>query len=57
MLVAREKLCPLLENSLQGGSTWRDDLENFHSGEGPQGSVNLSPAWFPQGHDVSASAH
>ena len=57
MLVVQEKLCPLLKKSLQGGSTWRDDLENFHSGAGPQSSVNLSPAWFQQGHDVSNSAH
>jgi len=57
MLVAQEKLHPLLEKSLQCGSTWHDDLKNFHLGEGPQGLVNLSPAWFQQGHDVSAPIH
>jgi hypothetical protein len=57
MLGAREKLRPLLGKS-QHGSCWRDDLEHFHlGGEGPWGSVNLSPGWFQQGHDVSASAH
>ncbi len=56
MLVAQGKLLPLLGMS-QGGSSWRDDPKYFRSGEGPQGSVNLSPTWFPQGHDVSASAH
>jgi hypothetical protein len=36
------------------GSTWRDDVNNFHSeGAGPQGVVNLSPGWFQKGHDVS----
>jgi hypothetical protein len=57
MLLARERLRPLLEKSLRGGGTWRDKMEHFHSGEGPQGSVNLSPAWFQQGHDVSASEY
>jgi hypothetical protein len=56
MLAAREKLLPLLKKS-QSGSSWRDEVNNFHPGEGPHGSVNLSPAWFQQGHDVSASAH
>jgi hypothetical protein len=55
MLAAREKLCPLLKLMKSGsGSTWRDDLNNFHSeGAGPQGVVNLSPGWFQKGHDVS----
>ena len=57
MLLARERLRPLLEKSLRGGGTWRNKMEHFHSGEGPQGSVNLSPAWFQQGHDVSASEY
>ena len=55
MLAARERLRPLLEKSMKSGNNWRDDLRYFHEGEGPQGSVNLSPAWFQQGHDVSAS--
>ena len=56
MLVAREKLRLLLEKLLHCSSTWHNDLKNFHPGEGLQGSVNLSPAWFQQGHDVSASS-
>jgi hypothetical protein len=53
MLAAREKLCPLLR-LVQSGSTWRDDMNIFHSeGEGPEGLVNLSPGWFQKGHDVS----
>jgi len=55
MLAAREKLRPLLEKSLKSRSTWHDDMKKFHlGGEGPQGSVNLSPTWFQQGQDVSA---
>ena len=58
MLAAHEKLHPLLEMSLRSGSNWRDEINFFCSeGEGPQGLVNLSPAWFQQGHDVSASVH
>ena len=52
MLAAKEKLHPLL-NISPAGSNWRDDPK-FYSSEGSQGSVNLSPAWFPQGHDVSS---
>jgi hypothetical protein len=56
MLAAREKLRPLLKIG-QSGSSWRGKVKYFHpGGEGPQGSANLSPAWFQQGHDVSASA-
>jgi hypothetical protein len=56
MLAAREIVRPLLKPP-ESGSSWRDGLEHFYSGEGPQGSINFSPAWFPQAHDVSASAH
>jgi len=43
---------------LQHGSSWCEDLKNYHSGEeGPQGLVTLSPTWFKQGHDVSTSAN
>jgi hypothetical protein len=55
MLAAREKLRPLLQE--ERGKTWRDDAKYFQTGEKSHGSVNLSPAWFAQGHDVSASAH
>lgn len=56
MLAAREKLRPLIKTS-SSNSSWRNNEKNFHSGEDIQGSVNLSPAWFQQAHDVSASAH
>jgi hypothetical protein len=40
----------------QSGSSWQDEPEIYHSGaQGPWGLVNLSPAWFQQGHDVSVS--
>ena len=55
MLVARKKLRSLLDSSIRG-RCWRNDLEYFHPGEESlRGSVNFSPAWFQQGHDVSAS--
>src|SRR5260370_38944359 len=55
MLAVQEKLLLLLKVS-ESGSSWHDDQENFYfRGEGPQGSVNLSPTWFQQGHDVSTS--
>jgi hypothetical protein len=56
MLTAREKLGPLL-NIPQNSRSWRDNSEYFRQGNGPQGSANLSPGWFQQGHDVSASVH
>ncbi|KAF8486611.1 hypothetical protein F5888DRAFT_1582267, partial [Russula emetica] len=55
MLVAREKLGPLLNKS--SGSSWRNNAEYFHPGEGAQGSVNLSPAWFQQGHDETVQQY
>ena len=55
MLVARQKLRPLLDSSIHG-RCWRDNLEYFHLGEESlRGSVNFSPAWFQQGRDVSTS--
>ena len=56
MLTVREKLGPLL-NIPQNSPSWRDNLEFFHRGDGPQGSVNLSPGWFQKGYDVSASVY
>ena len=56
MLTAREKLRPLMKRPKKSGS-WRNNSKNFLTGKGLQGSVNLSPGWFPLGHDVSASAH
>jgi hypothetical protein len=38
-------------------STWHNEMKYFHSGRGPQGSLNLSLAWFQQGHNVSASSY
>ena len=57
MFEARETLRPLLEVS-RSGSSWREDPELYPpGGEGLQGSVNLSPAWFQQAHDVSISTY
>ncbi len=57
MLAARGKLGPLLKMA-ESGSSWRNHQEMYPSGaEGPRGSVNLSPAWFQLGHDVSVSTH
>jgi hypothetical protein len=56
MLTAREKLGRLLKIP-EGCSIWRDDIKYYHLDEDPHGSVNFSPGWFAQGHDVSASAH
>jgi hypothetical protein len=48
----------LLETDSKSGTSWRVDCENFNSGTRFQeGSVNLSPAWFQQGHEVSVSAY
>ena len=56
MLAAGKKLHPLLNGPKDGGY-WRNDPKYFNpKGEDPLGSIDLSPAWFPQGHDVSASA-
>jgi len=56
MLAVREKLRLLLRPT-QSGSTWRNNPSNFNLGEDLiSGSETFSPAWFQQGHDVSASA-
>jgi hypothetical protein len=53
-MAATEKLDSLLKI---GGASWRVDRENFNSGTRLQeGSIDLSPAWFQQGHEVSVSA-
>jgi hypothetical protein len=53
MMAATEKLYPLL-GKFKGGASWRNDAELFPSGtEGRRGVLNLSPAWFQQGHEVS----
>jgi len=57
MLEARDKLRPLMKTSSTSGSSWRNDSTHFLSGAGPQGTVDLSPAWFQQARDVSASVH
>jgi hypothetical protein len=57
MLEGYEKLHPLLK-ILKGGSSWHNNIEYYHTGgAAPLGSVNLSTAWFQQGHSVSASIH
>ena len=56
MLEAQKKLRPSLKQP-QSGGCWRNDSQYFNSeGEGTPGTVTLSPAWFPQAHDVSPSA-
>jgi hypothetical protein len=55
MLAAREKLRKRKsQRTGKSKKSWRNDEKYFHSGEDPHSSVTLSPAWFPQGHDVSA---
>lgn len=50
---ATEKLHPLL-GKRQSGALWRGDADNFVKGtKDPPGVLNISPAWFQQGHDVS----
>jgi hypothetical protein len=55
MLAAQEKLRPLQEK-LPSGKSWRNDRKYFHPGEGTHNCTSFSPAWFQQGHDVSAWA-
>ena len=56
MLAAWEKLGPLL-GIRQGSTNWHNDLKYFYfEGEGPLGLVTFLPAWFLQGHNVSALA-
>jgi hypothetical protein len=53
MMAATEKLYPLL-SKFKGGASWCNDVGLFPSGtEGCHGVLNLSPAWFQQGHEVS----
>ena len=56
MLEARQNLLPLFKTSPTSSGSWRYDSMNYRQGAGPQGGVDLSPAWFQQAHDVSASA-
>ena len=57
MLVARENLGLLVEIP-KTSKSWRNDAKNFRPRrKGAPGLVNLSPAWFQKGHDVSISAH
>ena len=54
MLMARQKLRPLLDSSIHA-MCWHNHLDYFHLREECLwGSVNFSPAWFQQGHNVSA---
>src|SRR6266702_8286110 len=53
MMAATEKLHPSLSKR-QSSTSWRVDPEIFPSGlEGLQGTINISPAWFQQGHEVN----
>jgi hypothetical protein len=55
MLMAWQKLRPLLDSSICG-RCWHDDLGYYYLGEESlRVSVNFSPAWFQQGHNISAS--
>ncbi|KAI9431400.1 hypothetical protein H4582DRAFT_2082573 [Lactarius indigo] len=55
MMAATAKLHPLLEKR-RTGTSWRLDPGYFPSGlDGHQGLIDLSPAWFQQGHEVSVS--
>ena len=67
IMAATEKLYPMLEKkrkkkskcgtSTNTGASWRTDPKLFHSGtQAPKGSINISPAWFQQAHEVSVSA-
>ena len=63
ILEATEKLNPLLKKSQTdsgSGSSWHTDPRLFHRGMETHiefGAVNISPAWFELGHEVSTSAH
>lgn len=56
MMAATEKLLPLL-GKRQSRASWRTppiDPVNFTPGtEGAQGVLDISPAWYQQGHEVS----
>ncbi|KAI9430701.1 hypothetical protein H4582DRAFT_2063488 [Lactarius indigo] len=55
MMAATEKLHLLLSKH-QSSTSWHVDPEIFPSGlEGLQGVINISPAWFQQGHEVSTA--
>ncbi|KAG2351808.1 hypothetical protein BDR07DRAFT_1243241, partial [Suillus spraguei] len=56
---ATDLLGPSLEKSVKADGNWRYNQEWFKQGSENVGStpgcINLSPAWFQQGHEVSAS--
>jgi hypothetical protein len=60
IIKATEKLNPLLKKSQSyaPGTYWRNDHKNFKQAGARlrPGSINISPAWFQQAHDVSVSA-
>src|SRR5712664_2547371 len=55
---ASDLLAPSLEKSIKVDSNWRTDQEWFsQSSENVEltpGCINLSPAWFQQGHEVGS---
>lgn len=53
MMAATERLYSSLTKDETSGNNWRNDPENYYTGELPSGSINISPAWFQQGHEVS----
>lgn len=60
IIKATEKLNPLLKKSLTeaNDADWRNNKRNFKQAEAHLclGSINISPGWFQQGHEVSVSA-
>ena len=53
MMAATEKLDELLKPPKHGAPSWRLDKTYFVSEtESPPGVLDLSPAWFQQGHEV-----
>ena len=57
IMAATEKLNSLLEIRSNSGGSWRSDPELYYSGtQAPGGFVNISPAWYQLGHEVSVPA-
>jgi hypothetical protein len=53
MMATTAKLHKVLEKQPED-LTWRSNDKYYPPGtEGPQGAVNLSPAWYAKGHEVN----
>jgi hypothetical protein len=59
MMAATEILYPILEKEGPKDSDsgpWRENAKHYKPGtNAPAGSINISPAWFQQAHEVSVS--